>query len=84
MQNRAITSDKLANAKVPSGLRGLLHTLFRRSGAAEDSPARMVKVWDARCDAYRNVNLHDRNDPLWPTAREVYLFERKGRRKTAA
>lgn len=67
-----------------SGLRGLLHHLLGRSGVAAPIKSKIVKVWDARCDAYRDVDLYDRNDPLWPTARELYLFTKSRSRKAAA
>jgi hypothetical protein len=80
MKNRPIPNAGNNN----SGLRGLLKQLLGRRFATEPVKARIVKVWDARRDNYRDVDLNDRNDPLWPTARELYLFSKGGPRRTAA
>lgn len=74
----------LPNSATNTGLRGLLNHMLGRAAAPETGKTRMVKVWDARCDSYRDVNLNDRNDPMWPTARELYLLSKRRVPKTAA
>jgi hypothetical protein len=84
MKNQPIASPSIAAAKTPSGLRGLLNQLFGRSQSPQRAPGKIVKVWDSRCDAYRNVDLNDKNDPLWPTACELERFARDNARRSAA
>lgn len=80
MKNKPLPTSSQSS----TGLRGLFNQLFGRSGMERTHKTRTVQVWDARSDSYRNVDLHDRNDPLWPTARELYLLSKHSPRKTAA
>ena len=70
-------------AKGALGFRSRLAQMFTRAGRPAAKP-RLVKVWDMQRDSYRDVDLNDRSDPLWPTARELYLFSKGGPRRTAA
>lgn len=80
MKNRPISNTGNSH----TGLRGLLNHLLGRTMTTGPEKVRTIKVWDARRDTYRDVDLNDRNDPLWPTARELYLFSKGGPRRTAA
>ena len=54
------------------GFRGMLRKLI--GGAARVAPRTgpaLIHVWDVGRNAYRQVSLDDRNDPLWPAARSL-------------
>ncbi len=72
-----------------SSRKGFLPDFVRRlwSGGRPERPAVIVKVWDARSASYRQVDLSNRNDPLWDTAYSVaglHRRERREQRKRAA
>ncbi len=80
----------IANASARHSCRkGFLPRFVRRlwNGGRSDRPTVFVKVWDERSACYRQVDLSNRNDPLWDTAYTIaglHRRERREQRKRAA
>lgn len=76
------TWNNLKREQHAGGLRGLFGRWFGRDEPTLDPI--YVKVWDARHENYRSVNLYDRNDPMWEAAWSIAQSEQTQPSRTAA